>query len=417
MNFHMHSSDSQSVIMDEFTKAADGSSTMSIRDRVAVLYDAALILSEMSLSWCHSGDSKLTQQLTDQLPTVSVSAGSEEYRQILRVHLRVDDISRQIWLERTFVQTDLDLSGLIQLIWSLAIVGSYDDELVRQIQSRILSLLASSEMTAPESIQLMFAEATFFTRNATMELDFDDSVLKELSVDALVNALFSFSLMERSKAAVSKLRRVLVGTLLSDAKSLARSRVVSFAARAVLFSSMVTGEDAVHDLGKIKSAFPDLSKGIDRPAWKYSFQLCLACHGVASKGVEINPLIEGELPFDCMFTPPSSSSRKRNILLELVRRSSLVRELATDAVTNVDGYTRMTRMLLAGKGYRIVAITVNEWASLGGDVDRQMRFVKRRIRSALRQKRMYSGMERDESVAQGEESDEVSSEAESDMSY
>ena len=138
---------------------------------------------------------------------------------------------------------------------------------------------------------------------------------------------------------------------------------------------------------------------------------------MASKGVEINPLIEGELPFDCMFTPPSSSSRKRNILLELVRRSSLVRELATDAVTNVDGYTRMTRMLLAGKGYRIVAITVNEWASLGGDVDRQMRFVKRRIRSTLRQKRMYSGMERDESVAQGEESDEVSSEAESDMSY
>jgi hypothetical protein len=140
--------------------------------------------------------------------------------------------------------------------------------------------------------------------------------------------------------------------------------------------------------------YPHLNKLVSRPAWKYSFQLSLACHAAVggNDDFEINPIVEGNFAFDASL----ASSRRRKVLIELVRPSNSIREIGTNRVVNVDGYTRMARDVLSRKGFSVIAITVGEWAKLNGYMEQQISFVRHRIRSCQNKKRLYSGMERDE---------------------
>jgi hypothetical protein len=163
--------------------------------------------------------------------------------------------------------------------------------------------------------------------------------------------------------------------------------------RVAMFASNTLGDDAHHDVGKLKNAFSDLSKTVPLPPWTYSFQLSLACHAVASKGVELSPIVESVFATDVLFVPPGG---KKKLLLEIVRPCSLIREIIGGAVCGLDGYARLSRQFLASKGYRIIPITVTEWVKLAGDKDEQKQYVKRRIRNCLEKKRLFTGPERDD---------------------
>jgi hypothetical protein len=400
---------SKMVIKLAFGDAGSLSSSVSLHDRVAALYDAATILSRFSLSWCQPHKIALNEIEEDTFGISSqYSVGSEEYRQILRVRLCVDDIAHRIVESKTLVASELDLSLLINLLWSLAILGLHDSELLRVVQARI-SIQISSKCDTEQTIRLLFAEATFFHDKSGMDLQLDDDTLNSIPIHLVINSLFSFSLFgPRMKSMISRTKKCLVNRILNESK--VEKSTVCFAVRALMFG----GDDVQHELSKIKSMYPDFSKEINRPAWKYSFQLCLTCHAVVSRGIEINPVVDNAFPFDAVYAP-ARSGKKRRVVFELLKRTSIIRDIMTDQLVGLDGYTRMTRKYLSGKGYRIVVITTNDWASLNGDVDLQMRFVKRRLKNALRQSRLYTGMERDASIE--EESNGSSSDADSDMSY
>jgi hypothetical protein len=111
--------------------------------------------------------------------------------------------------------------------------------------------------------------------------------------------------------------------------------------------------------------------------------------------------------------------RKNKLVIELQRPGSLVWRFADEEVKvfGVDIYTRIMRLSLAQMGYRIISITLNEWLKLKGAKSNQMNYVKRRIRNCLRQKRLFSGMERDEIGSGSEEYDRSDDSSDSDMSY
>lgn len=376
---------------------ADSSSSMSVQDRISDLYKGACALSEIGLSWCRSA-------AKPQLPDLEIPASpdSEEFKQLLRVKLGVDDLATQL---RSDSLASEAMSALIDLVWSLAIVGDFNADLLARVRRQIQTLAGSDSISPESSVKLLFAEATLFHQHAIIDICIDEETFTALPVATQTNALLGMALVGRHSELLKRLKRVLVSSLLHASDKASVAHVVPFALRAIMLASVVVGEDGHHDAGKLKSAFPELAKKNSRITWKYSFELCLACHAVASKGIELNPVVESAYPSDILFVPPKG---RKKLVIELVRSSCLVRD--EHEIVGVDAYTRGMRTVLAAMGYRIVAITLREWLALGGDKHRQMKYVKRRMRNCLRQRRLTSGMERDESDISDSGSD-------SDMSY
>jgi len=359
----------------------------SFKEKVVRLYKAAGVLSDFSLSWC-SAD----RQKTFQRPLLeNVAVGSEEHRQLVRLHLHVDDLARTVRSSMNLIHTDLDLSTSIHLFWALAVIGRFDEDLVGSIQQRIEKSLSSGDQMSPaDSVELLFSEGLFFHKDSAMDLDFGEKEFAEFPIQSKVNILTSLCLIGRNTSLITKLRKVIVQEVLSTPKL--ASDIVPYVARSVMFAADALGEDSHHEISKLKSTFPDLSKTVPLPPWTYSFQLSLACHAVASKGVELSPIVESVFATDVLFIPPGG---KRKLLLEIVRPSSLVKSLNGGAVQGLDAYTRLSRQFLANKGYRIICVTVSEWVKLAADKEEQKQYVKRRIRNCLGKKRLFTGMERD----------------------
>lgn len=362
----------------------------SFKDKVVRLYKAAGVLSNFSLSWC-----SVERQKTFQRPLLeNVAVGSEEHRQLIRLHLHVDDLALGIASNLTLVETDLDLSTCIHLYWSLAIIGKFDLDLIKTIQHRVQWFLSNgSGMTPSESVELLFAEAVLFHHDSAMDLDFGEKEFASFPLEMRLNVLFSLSLISRNSQLITKLRKHILNDALSSTNKKIAPDVVPYLVRTVIFAANAVGEDPHHDSAKLKSAFPDISKTVPLPPWAYAFQLSLACHAVASRGVELSPIVESVFATDVLFVPPGG---KKKLLLEIVRPSSLIREIRGGAVCGLDGYTRLSRLILSSKGYRIICITVTEWVKLSADKDEQKQYVKRRIRNCLQKKRLYTGTERDE---------------------
>lgn len=367
----------------------------SFKEKVVRLYKAAGVLSDYSLCWCNAD-----RQKTFQRPLLeNVAVGSEEHRQLVRLNLHVDDLARSIASNVNSVETDLDISTLIHLFWSLAIIGRFDEALVRKIQERLQTFLSNgrSEMIPSESVELLFAEAVFFHRESSMDLDFGDKEFASFPMETRINILTSLCLIGKNTSLISKLRKLFVQdalSMLSSKKSHSLlPELAPYIVRVTLFAGNAVGDEAHHDVSKLKNAYADLSKTVPLPPWTYSFQLSLACHAVASKGVELSPIVESVFATDVLFVPPGG---KKKLLLEIVRPCSLIREIHGGAVCGLDGYARLSRQFLASKGYRIIPITVTEWVKLAGDKDEQKQYVKRRIRNCLDKKRLFTGTERDD---------------------
>lgn len=374
------------IELSEFSKAADRHSSVSQRDRVSAFYRAAVILSRYSLSWC-SGS---TPKDENEFDIAHHPTTSEEFRQVLRMRLCVDDIAEILSENSSKCVSELDLTSLVHLMWSLAILGLFETELIQKIQKRI-ETLPSSPMNLDDSVALMFAEAMLLNGRSSMDLDLSDSVIKSMNIPTMINCLFSYALLGKPHVCTSQIRRMLLHRLSHIPME---ASIIPFALRAVTYTAAVIGDDSHHEVNKIKSMYPHLNKLVSRPAWKYSFQLSLACHAAVggNDDFEINPIVEGNFAFDASL----ASSRRRKVLIELVRPSNLIREIGTYRVVNADGYTRMARDFLSRKGFRVLAITVGEWAKHNGDMKQQISFVRHRIRSCQNKMRLYSGMERDE---------------------
>ena len=386
------------MLFDEAALAAETSSSLSVSERIAVLHRGASALASVGLSWCRS-------ETKPDLPDlgVSLSADSEEFKQLLRVKSRVDDIARLIIREGDV--GSLNISCLVDLVWSFAIVGLVNREFLLRARQRIQTLAATSDLSPATSVKLLFAEASLYHQHAAIDVWFDEETFKKFPPADQANALLALGLVGRHAELAKRLKRILVSSLVHAEDKSSVAYIAPFAVRACLLVSALEGDDGHHEVSKLKSAFPELTKRTSKVTWKYSFELCLACHAAVSRGVELNPVVESAYPADVLFVPPKG---KKKIVIELVRSSALVRE--DHEVVGVDAYTRAMRIVLASKGYRIVAITLGEWLALDGDKNKQLSFVKRRIRNCLRQRRLVTGMERDESLISDSGSD-------SDMSY
>ena len=325
-------------------------------------------------------------------PISGFATDSEEYAQVVRVRFGLDDIIKGLDVE--LVKTELGVGSLVQLLWSLAIARVFSKPLVQAIQARIPALI--QDISPDEVVMLLWAEAMLFNTKSGIDVEVDISAF---SHEQIVNIVFAYSLMQRRVDIVEVGRDLLVGKL---------STV--HAVRAVIFANHFLSQET-NGLERIRAACKKL-KPVKRPSWKYAFELCLACHGAASKGIEVFPSIDDLFPFDALYTSRKKAARK--ILFEIVRPQSVIRDLQDGSLVGVDGYTRMSRLVLAKKGLRILPIRVSEWTSLG-DLNRQVKYLKRRIRNCVQQRRLFSGAERDEDFDHLSHTSD--SESDSGMSY
>ena len=403
--FVMHRKTLNSM-MEKFKLAAELDTSVSLSDRVGTLYKACQTLAGFSRSWCPI--EKL--EAISVPPPEGVTAGSEEHNQLTRAVLRADDIASALSKQIDGINTGLDLSQLVNLYWCLAILGRYEENMVRTVQRRVHELL-NPGVTIENVCKLLFSESTFFHRESSINISFDEETFAGLSLPVQANLLQSLALMRKDVEMALRLKKILLSNTMSMIKQNLDidKEVIPYVARVCLFVGALVGQDNHHDVSRLRSALSPSRL----PAWKYSFELCLACHAVATKGVELNPFIENVFPTDTLYIPPKG---KKKLIVELVRPNSVVWTINGDDVTvyGVDCYTRLTRLTLAYLGYRIVAITLTEWLKLRGDKARQVSYVKRRIRNCLRQRRLFSGTERDV-LRSGSELSEESSD--SDMSY
>jgi hypothetical protein len=123
----------------------------------------------------------------------------------------------------------------------------------------------------------------------------------------------------------------------------------------------------------------------------------------------LNPFLEDVFPSDVLYV-----RGRKKIVLELVRPSSVVWRVdgPNVLVWGIDVYTRLARSVLSRKGYRVVTITLTEWLKLESYKARQVVYVKRRIRNCIRERRLFSGVEREEPTSDMD----LSESSDSDMS-
>lgn len=394
--------------METFTSASDHGSPLTIQERIEALYRGCQIVSAFGLSWC----SIERPEIPSSLISDKVTAGSEEHHQLVRAHLRVDDIAAVIFRDTQHLNSKLEPTGLVNLYWSLAVLGVYHEVTVKRIQNLIADY--SSRVSDSEHMsKILFAEATFFHHNSSISFGIDEGTFTSLSLQLQVNLLQSLSIISQDIDPLIKLRKCLISAIIRRHKDGSVSKesldiIVPFAARLLTFINARADQDGHHDINKLK-AVSALAKRL--PPWKYAFEVCLACHAVASKGVELNPFVDQVFPTDVVFLPSGS---KKKLVIELVRPSSIVWriEAMDTSVHGIDLCARMTRSALAAKGYRVIAITLTEWLKLSGDKAMQMSYVKKRIRNCMHQRRLFKGMERDEL----DKEPDVSESSDSDMS-
>jgi hypothetical protein len=400
--------------MEKFAKAADPNSSFSIAERIGILFEASQTVAALGRSWCPVEDLTVTEVNIG----ADITKGSEEHQQLIRVALRVDDICSLICGKHEDLGADVSTEHCLNLYWSLAVCGRYSEKVIHRIQMGINRKIGSN-LDLVGTCKLLFAEASFFHKNSTIDVSFDEETFAGFALSIQANILQSSALIGKDAELLNRLKKVLLSTTLKTAKygdeseKASLSSLIPFIARIVAYIGALGGSDSHHELGKLKAISPLASR---LPAWKYSFELCLACHAVATKGVELNPLVALVFPTDILYTPPKG---RKKLVVELVRPCSIVwSHDDTDLnAFGVDVYTRMARLTLSRLGYRVIAITLTEWLRQKGDKGRQMAYVKRRIRNCLQKRRLFSGMERDMIRSDTESGEEVDGSSDSDMSY
>ena len=358
-------------------------SDSSVSDRVCVLFSSLEVLGR-DLAWCTNAPPALCDldDLAEKARIVEMgySVDSEEFFHLIRVRLldilhTISDISE--------IATNLDL--LVKLFFSFASLRIYNQEIILAIQTRISELMPTVTIQQPLFVHLLWSEAMLFNTESVFDIELDLSELKNVS--NVANVVFAFCLMQKRPEIVAEGRAILAGS-----KVLHGHRAIAFA------------NEFLQDGVQVGALSPS-KETTTLPSWKYTFELCLACHGGAVSQVskvQVSPLVLGMFPFDAMYG--------KTIVLELVRPISLIRSI-DGTIIGVDGYTRMVRSLFGKKNIRIVAISVTEWTNLQGDVKQQVTYLKRRIRNCQDKRHLFSGTERGDN-----DSDDESS-ASSDMSY
>ena len=384
--------------MVDYVSASSADSSLSLTDRINVLEQCCASVASFGLSWCPIQDGV---QINVPLPE-SITQGSEEHHQLARAHLRVDEILSLIFQDVSHVAAISNLTTLVKLFWSTAVVGLYNEGVVRAIQNRIQDLM-NPNMQPEDLSRLLFAEATFFGPSSALSISVDEMTFASFSLPVQVNVLQCLALTSKDLGLVQALARVMGSTMLRYNKEGSVDRatlalVAPFLARTMAF----VGED----LHKLKSVWTLVKR---LPSWKYAFELCLACHSAQSKGVELNPFLEDVFPSDVLYV-----RGRKKIVLELVRPSSVVWRVdgPNVLVWGIDVYTRLARSVLSRKGYRVVTITLTEWLKLESYKARQVVYVKRRIRNCIRERRLFSGVEREEPTSDMD----LSESSDSDMS-
>ena len=391
--------------MDQFKLAADSNTSMLLSARTDALHKVAQTIASFGRSWCPI---EPLEKISVDVPE-TITRGSEEHHQLSRAVVRADDIASAITQRIDSIRSELDLSQLVNLYWSLAILGRFEEQAILTIQKRI-SEMAPKGLDTNETCKLLFSESTFFHRNSAINPTFDEETFASFPLGVQANVLQSLALMRKDIDMVFKLKKIVLSNTVRMIKSNTEfdRDVVPFFARLCLFIGALTGQDSHHDVSRLKG-----SLAVNRlPAWKYAFELCLATHAVASKGIELNPFVENVFATDVLYLPQKG---RKKLIVELVRPSSIVWSFEADDVSvfGIDAYTRLTRLTLAYLGYRVITITLAEWLKQKGDKSRQISYVKRRIRNCLRHRRLFSGTERDELRS---ESDDGNDSSDSDMS-
>ena len=397
--------------MEKFLVAADRESQVSPKARVEALYEACQTLASFGRSWCSLEEVKV---ISMDLPE-KVSKGSEEHHQLARALLHVDDICT--YFSETII-SGMALGDLVDLYWCLAICGRFEAEIIGLVQKRV-SIQSSSGLEVSQTCKILFAEATFFHRHSKLYLSFDEETFSSFPLHVQANLLQSLAVIGKDMDLISRLKKSVVSSALRTFKHGSQQErerlqyVVPYIARIAAFVAATTNQNAHHEIGRFKSV--SILTGRLAP-WKYSFELCLACHAIAAKGVELNPSVEQLFASDVLYLPPKG---KKKLIIELQRPNSLVWRYSEEGVNvhGVDIYARIMRITLAHMGYRIISITLTEWLKLKGTKSNQVTYVKRRIRNCLRQRRLLTGMERDELPSETEDYDLSDESSDSDMSY
>lgn len=377
----------------------------SIQERIDSLFEAVNTLNadQTDLTWCVAGKpSFMSVDKFDISSSLSISTNSQEYKQVLRVRLNVDEIAQSIADDDTKLD-HLEMDHLVRLLWSLAFFRLYSPKLVSLIESRIHQLLSSgTQISDPHMIMLLWSDAMLLQTKSVLDISLSN--VSHYDVPDLINIMFAVTLVGKDSQLIQSCRDSLY-TKLSKGGNIPNDFIVRYN-RLVIFASAVLNEDEeTFRRFLIKSA---RGKAKHRQPWKYTFELCLASHGTLKpKRLEVNPLVESVFPFDVSYT-----ASRRKILLEVTRPDALLRDMETLSVVGVDGYTRLCRLALARLGYHVVNFSVSEWTSGGADMEKKMQMVKKRVRNCLKGKALFTGTERDTASA---DDDEYSDD--SDMSY
>ena len=344
-----------------------------VSHNVGILFERSTKLAGNDISWASSAT---VVPRTEEL-IVGHSSDSEEYHQIMRVKYGIDELIATITKEDI---QGLPISSLIELYWSLASCRVWSDRLIKLLQQQIALLVDS--ISPSQAVFFLWAEAMFFNQNT--ELDIEVNWADHSLLD-ITNIVFAYSFMKKRSDIVREGRNLLLTRNVSSGHGI----------RAIGFANYFLGEDLTGNAIIAKH---------DKPSWRYTFELCLACQGIGGK-VNVLPVVEKLFSFDALY-----KTKGKKILLEIVRPQSVIRDLETGTIVNVDGYTAMSRTMLSEKGYLIIAISTTEWTNLKG---KQIGYLKRRIRNCLDKKTILEAPERDF------ESDMDSSDSDtgSDMSY
>ncbi len=382
---------------------------MTVKDRIDALFQAVQSLNadQSDLTWCvASKPSVVVSDPFEIASTLSVSTNSLEFKQVLRVRLNVDEIAQSLCDDLHLIQKDLslDLSNLIKLLWSLGFLRLYSADLITVIESRIQHLLSSgSPISDSDMIMLLWADAMLLQTKSVLDISL--TKVSHFEVPDLINILFAVTLVGKDFDLIRTVRETMHTKMFQS--NYPSDFLVRYN-RLVLFSGAVLQED--HE--SIRSLLIKLrTKAKHRSQWKYTFQLCLASHGILKpKRLEVNALVESVFPFDVAYT-----TSRRKILLEVTRPDCLIREIETLNVVAVDGYSRLCRLTLAKLGYHIVNFSVSEWTR-ESDMEKKMVMIRRRVRNCLKGKRLFTGTERDTIEDDDASGDDGYSDG-SDMSY
>ena len=379
-----------------------------LKDRIDTLFEAAKTLNAdlSDLTWCVAGKPSIpSTDKFDITSSLSVSMNSQEYKQVLRMRLNVDEILETIACEPSGHMTNLDITYLVRLLWCMAFFRLYSVELVSIIESKIQNLLSTgSQISDSDMISLLWSDATLLQTQSVLDISLPS--VSQYEVPDLINIMFAVTLVGKDARLIEACRENLYQKLTNKGGHFPADFFIRYN-RLVFFSGSVLNEDETHTR---KFLIKLRSKAKHRCPWKYTFQLCLASHGTLKpKRLEVNPVVESVFPFDVSY-----QSSRRKILLEVTRPESLLRQIESLAVVGVDGYTRLSRLALAKLGYHIVNFSISEWTK-ESDMERKMDAIRKRVRNCLKGKRLFTGTERNTADEDGSGDDGYSDD--SDMSY